>query len=327
MDFVELPVSGVRISRVALGTMTFGEQVDEVQAGQMLEAVAAAGVTLLDTANSYTEGESEAILGRLLPSFGDHFVVATKAGGRPSPDAPDLAPLSAAAVRAGVEGSLRRLGKDHVDIFYLHRPDPTTPILETIGELGALMAEGKILSYGVSNFAAWRVSELVWSARSLGIAEPEVSEPIYNLISRRLEDEYAAYSLQQGLVNVVFNPLAGGLLTGKYNSARSTDAGGRFASVERGEMYIKRYWKESVFAAIASLEEIAAAAGLTLIDLSLRWLLGQPVVGSVLVGASSLSQLSNNLEAVAGPPLDSETVARCDEVWQTLRGDAPPYGF
>lgn len=326
MDFVILPVSGIRVSRAALGTMTFGDQADEAESAAMLEACVSAGVNLLDTANSYSEGGSEEVLGRLLPSFGDHFVVAGKAGGYPSPDAAGLPPLSARAIRAGVEGSLRRLGRDHLDLFMMHHPDSSTPILESVTEIAALMSEGKILSYGMSNFSAWRASELAWTARAHGFPTPEVSEPPYNLISRRLEDEYADYSIQEGLVNIVFNPLAGGLLTGKYSPTRSPDAGGRFSSAERGEMYRNRYWKDSVFAAIASLTELADAAGLTLIELALRWLLGRPVVGSVLLGASSAAQLSSNLTSLIGPPLDEETIAGCDRVWETLRGDAPPYG-
>jgi aryl-alcohol dehydrogenase-like predicted oxidoreductase len=326
VQFVELPHSGIRISRAALGTMTFGDQVDDAEAARMLEACAEAGVTLLDTANAYSNGASEETLGRLLRSFGDQFLIASKAGGYPSPDAPDLPPLSAGAVRAGVEGSLRRLGRDHLDIFFMHHPDPTTPILETVSEIATLIAEGKIRSYGVSNFASWRVAETIWTARKAELPTLEVSELMYNLLSRRMEDEYADYSAKEGLVNVIFNPLAGGLLTGKYSATRSATAGGRFSSEERGEMYRDRYWKDSVFAAIGRLSEIAAESDLTLIGLALRWLLSRPATGTVLVGASSSTQLRSNLAAIDEPGLDDAIIARCDEVWQTLRGDAPPYG-
>ncbi len=326
MQFAELPHSGTRVSRVALGTMTFGDQVDETEAGLMLEVCAEAGVTLLDTANAYSRGASEVVLGRLLPSFDGQFLIASKAGGFPSPDAPDLPPLSREAVRAGVEGSLRRLGRDHLDIFFMHHPDPSTPILETITEIGMLMAEGKIRSYGVSNFAAWRVAETIWTARLAGLPTLEVSELPYNLLSRRLEDDYADYSAREKLVNVIFNPLAGGLLTGKYSASRSATAGGRFSSEERGEMYRDRYWKDTLFEAISRLTEIAKESQLTLVGLALRWLLSRPATGSVLVGASSAAQLKSNLAAIDGPCLADEVIAQCDEVWQTLRGDAPAYG-
>lgn len=327
MDYVQLPRTGLRISRVALGTMTFGDQVDGPEAARMLEASAAAGVTLLDTANAYSGGASEQVLGRLLPLFGDQFLVASKAGGTPSPDAPGQPPLSANAVRAGVEGSLRRLGRDHLDILFFHHPDSSTPILETVTEVDALIREGKVRAYGVSNFAAWRVAEAIWTARLAGAPALELSELMYNLISRRLEDEYATYAAKEGLVNIIFNPLAGGLLTGKYDMARQPEAGGRFASAERGDMYRRRYWKPSVFAAISRLADIAAGGGLTMVELAMRWLLAMPATGSVLIGASSATQLKSNLAAIAGPRLDVGIVAECEEVWVSLlRGDAPPYG-
>jgi aryl-alcohol dehydrogenase-like predicted oxidoreductase len=326
VELVELSSGALRVSRVALGTMTFGDQTDEHRAGRMLEACDAAGVNLLDTANSYSDGASEEVLGRLLPSFGDRFVVLSKAGGNPSPDAPGLPPLSAKAVRAGVEGSLRRLGREHLDIFLLHHPDPSTPIAETVGELGTLIAEGKILAYGASNFAAWRFAELLWTARAQGVQSPEVSELMYNLIARRIEDDYTAFAEHEKLTTIVFNPLAGGMLSGKYTASRRAEAGGRFISEERGAMYRDRYWNESVFSAVARLTATARSAGLTLVELSLQWLLSRPVVGSVLLGASSVEQLVANLAAAERAPLDERVLSECDAVWQELRGEAPIYG-
>ncbi|SEG23054.1 Predicted oxidoreductase [Nonomuraea solani] len=298
-----------------LGTMTFGDTVDLGTAGRMLDLALDAGVTGVDTANGYAGGAAEEILGELLPGRRDRVVLATKAG-IPHPDAGDHAPLSPAGLRASLEGSLRRLGVDHVDLFYLHQPDRDTPLEETLATVAELTKEGKIGALGVSNYAAWQIAGMS--------TPPVVAQQLYNLLARRIEDEYAEYALTGGLRTMVYNPLGGGLLTGRHRFDRAPDKG-RFGDSRLAAMYRERYWDAGLFKAVEALDGIATQAGLPLAELSLRWLAGRPVVSAVLLGASSLGHLRANLAALAAGPLPAEVAAACDAVGETLRGPMPAY--
>ena len=319
MQQTSLGDTGLTSSRLVLGTMTFGSQVDEAAASQMVARALDAGITHLDTANSYNDGRSEEIVGRALGSRRDEVVLATKVFNRFGPGA-DEQGLSAPAVRKAIDASLRRLGTDHVDIYYLHQPDWTVPIEETLGAMAELVTAGKVRHVGVSNYAAWQICEVRNLAERNGWPPVVVSQQMYNLLARSIEDEYAAYSERAGLADVVYNPLAGGLLTGKHQYDAAPTAG-RFTN----EMYRDRYWTKGQFEAVSRLGEAAAGAGLSLIELSLRWLLSRPVVDAVLLGASSLGQLEANLAAAEGPALDEDTLAACDAVWRELRGPIPRY--
>ncbi|HET7357432.1 MAG TPA: aldo/keto reductase [Nocardioidaceae bacterium] len=311
--------TGLTSSRLVLGTMTFGSQVDEATATEMVARALDAGITHLDTANSYNDGRSEEIVGRALGSRRDEVVLASKVFNRFGP-APDEQGLSAPAVRKAIDASLRRLGTDHLDIYYLHQPDWTVPIEETLTVMAELVDAGKVRHVGVSNYAAWQICEIRNLVERDGWPPVVVSQQMYNLLARSIEDEYAAFSEHAGLADVVYNPLAGGLLTGKhqYGEAPST---GRFIQ----ESYRDRYWTKGQFEAVARLGEVAAGAGLSLVELSLRWLLSRPVVDAVLLGASSLAQLEANLAAAEGPAPDEATLAACDGVWRELRGPIPRY--
>ncbi|MEU6780135.1 aldo/keto reductase [Nonomuraea angiospora] len=298
-----------------LGTMTFGDTVDAGTAGRMLDHALDAGVTGVDTANGYAGGAAEEILGELLGGRRDRVVLATKAG-IPHPDAGEHAPLSPAGLRAALEGSLRRLRTDHVDLFYLHQPDRATPLEDTLATVAELKDEGKIGSLGVSNYAAWQIAGIDPS--------PVVAQQLYNLLARRIEDEYAEFAVTRGLRTMVYNPLGGGLLTGRHRFDRAPD-GGRFGDSRLAEMYRKRYWDADLFKAVEALDAIALEAGLPLADLSLRWLAGKPVVNAVLLGASSLDHLRANLAALADGPLPADVAAACDAVGDALRGPMPAY--
>ncbi|MEQ4721286.1 aldo/keto reductase [Nonomuraea sp. B19D2] len=298
-----------------LGTMTFGDTVDARTAGRMLDHALDAGVTGVDTANGYAGGAAEEILGELLRSRRDRVVLATKAG-IPHPDAGDHAPLSPAGLRASLEGSLRRLKTEHVDLFYLHQPDRATPLDDTLATVAELMAEGKIGSLGVSNYAAWQIA---------GISPlPVVAQQLYNLLARRIEDEYAEFALTSGLRTMVYNPLGGGLLTGRHRFDQAPGTG-RFGDSRVAAMYRKRYWDADLFKAVEALQAITEDAGLPLAELSLRWLAGNPVVSAVLLGASSVDHLRANLAALAAGPLPADVAAACDAVGDTLRGPMPAY--
>jgi aryl-alcohol dehydrogenase-like predicted oxidoreductase len=313
-------VAGLSVSRLVLGTMNIGDTVDADTAARMLDAAAEAGITMIDTANGYAGSRCEEILGTLQP---ERFRVATKAG-IPHPDAGGAPPLSAKAIRACIEGSLSRLRLDRVDVYYLHQPDRATPIEETLGAIGELVAAGTVGALGVSNFAAWQIAELRRGAADTGAPQPVFSQPLYNLLARRIEEEYVEFSAHAGLFDIVYNPLGGGLLTGRHRFD-DVPTDGRFGSSKVATMYRDRYWNAELFDAVGRLAAIADQAGLPLPELALRWLLTRETVGAVLVGASSVEQLQRNITAAERGPLDADVLARCDEVWAGLRGPVPAY--
>jgi aryl-alcohol dehydrogenase-like predicted oxidoreductase len=309
------------IGRVVLGTMTFGAQVDEAGATEMVRVAREAGVTMFDTSNNYQGGAAEEMLGRAVRPFRDEVLLATKGGSHVEQSDESLKGLGRAALTKAVEASLRRLGTDRIDVYYLHRPDYGTPIEETLATLADLVAAGKIRHVGQSNFAAWQITEALLLARANGWPEMLISQPMYNLVGRRIEAEYAACAEHFGLFNIVYNPLAGGLLTGKHRIDRAPEPGTRFSR----EVYRDRYWNGPLFDAVDRLAGLADAAGVTLVELALRWVAHRPLTNAVLLGASRLGQLEANLRAIDGGPLDDATAAACDEVWADVGGAAPLY--
>ncbi|WP_371582357.1 aldo/keto reductase [Streptomyces sp. NBC_01314] len=323
---IELPNVPVPLSRLVLGTMTFGDTVDRAGAADMLATALEAGITGVDTANGYAGGESERILAELLPAHRDRIVLATKAG-IPHPDQGEHAPLSAPGLRAALEGSLKRLGTDRVDLFYLHQPDRATPLAETLATVAEFVAEGKVLALGVSNFAAWQIAELVRVADEVGAPRPVVAQQLHNLLARRIEEEYveyAAYAAVTGLRTMVYNPLGGGLLTGRHRYEQAPE-GGRFADSRLADMYRQRYWDPRLFAAVAELARIAEGFGVPLTELALRWLLDRDSTDALLLGGSRTGHLRANLAAAQAGPLPLDVTAACDEVGAGLRGPMPAY--
>jgi len=320
MDMRPLADTGLVSSRLVLGTMTFGSQVDQETATAMVERSMAAGINHFDTANAYNLGVSESMLGRALGSRRDEVLVATKVF-NPMGDGPDDRGLSPAAVRKAIDASLRRLGTDYVDLYYLHQPDYTVPLEETLGAMADLVAAGKVRHVAGSNYAAWQLCQMANLSAVRGMPPVRVSQLMYNLISRGVEDEYVAFSQDLGLSTIVYNPLAGGLLTGKHQPKAAVAEGSRFTKAE----YRSRYWSAPQFSAVDQLRAVAERAGWSLVELSLRWLLARPPVDAVLIGASGIAQLEANIAAADGPTPDQETMAACDEVWQELRGPVPHY--
>jgi aryl-alcohol dehydrogenase-like predicted oxidoreductase len=320
MKHVTLSGTDLQTSQVVLGTMTFGSQVDLGEARNMVHTCLDRGISLFDTANAYNEGRSEEILGQLVKDRREQVLIATKVG-NPMGSDPTDAGLNRAAIFEAIDASLERLQTDYVDVYYLHKPDWSTPIEESLEAMDALVRAGKIRYGATSNYAAWQMAEMLWLAERNGWQPLLVSQPMYNLVARRLDDEYAAFSKSCGLSNIAYNPLAGGLLTGKHQPEASPQPGSRFTM----ENYRERYWNAAQFAAVARLGDLAAEAGLTLVELSFRWLLSRPLVDAVLLGASSLEQLWSNLAACEETALNEELATACDEVWQELRGAAPNY--
>jgi aryl-alcohol dehydrogenase-like predicted oxidoreductase len=308
---------------MVLGTMTFGDTVDFDGAGALLDLALDVGITHVDTANGYSAGESERILSKLLGARRDEVTVATKAGMYLG-DADGHSPLSPRGLRLSVDASLSRLGTDHVDLFYLHQPDRTATLHDTLSTVADLVSEGKIRALGVSNFSAWQIGEVVRVADEVGAPRPVVAQQLYNLLARRIEEEYVEYADVTGLITMVYNPLGGGLLTGRHSFAEEPDEG-RFGDSRLASMYRERYWNAQIFDAISTLSSIADAAGLPLTELALRWLLSKPAVGPILLGGSKTSHLHANVEALGRGPLPDDLVAACDDVGAALRGPMPAY--
>jgi len=319
MEYRNLGNSGLKVSPICLGTMMFGDRTDKAEAGRIVAAARDGGVNFIDTADVYAKGESERITGSLIAQERDRWVLATKVG-NPMGDDPNRRGTARKWVLRAIDESLERLGTDYVDIYYLHQPDWTVPIEETLAVMAELVDAGKVRHVGVSNYAAWQICEIRSLAERNGWPPVVVSQQMYNLLARSIEDEYVAFSGHAGLADIVYNPLAGGLLTGKHQYDAAPSAG-RFTN----EMYRDRYWTKGQFQAVARLGEVAADAGLSLVELSLRWLLSRPVVDAVLLGASSLEQLEANLAAAEGPQLDEATLKACDEAYRELRGPIPRY--
>jgi aryl-alcohol dehydrogenase-like predicted oxidoreductase len=308
------------VSPFALGTMTFGGQTDEAAARSMVDLCLERGVNFIDTANVYTGGKSEAMLGRILVGRRDRVVLASKVGIKVG-EAADEQGLSRAAIQKGIDESLRRLATDYLDLYYLHQPDYGVPLEESLGVMDELVRAGKVRFVAVSNYAAWQVCAMLWMAEKHNWQPVVAVQSMYNLLARRVEAELVPFCRQQNLGLIAYNPLAGGLLTGKHSPAAPL-AGSRF---ERMPIYRDRYWQPENFAAVAELQKIAGSVGRSLTSLAIRWLVQQPGVTSVILGASKLEHLAENLAALDDPPLTQEILASCDQVWTTLRGISPAY--
>jgi aryl-alcohol dehydrogenase-like predicted oxidoreductase len=312
--------TNITVSPLALGTMTFGAEVEEPTARSMVDLCLERGVNFIDTANVYNGGESETILGNVLAGRRDKVVLATKVGLKMGEGA-DERGLSRSAILKGIEGSLRRLRTDYVDLYYLHQPDYTIHLEESLRTLDALVRSGKVRYIAASNYAAWQLMHMLWVTEREDWQPIVAVQPMYNLLARGIEQELVPMCREFGLAVIPYNPLAGGLLTGKHQADRPL-ADSRFT---RMPAYRDRYWHDANFTAIDQLTKIAAAEGRSLARLAIRWILSQPAVTSVILGASKLAHLQENLAAMGDPPLSTGSLAACDRLWTTLRGITPTY--
>ncbi len=320
MDPIVLSKTGLKVSRLCFGTMTFGGQTDEPTSIQMIERCLDAGLNFFDTANAYTGGTSETMLGRALKGRRHRVILASKVSNKVG-DAPDQKGLSRPAIRRCLDESLKRLDTDYLDLYYMHLPDYSTPIEESLAALDELVKEGKIRHVAQSNYAAWQVVEMQCLAGKNKYQPVLVSQPMYNLLARGIEQEFLPMSKAFGIANVVYNPLAGGLLTGKHNAAEPI-SGSRF---DKNKMYLDRYWHQDDFSAVEAVRDISQKSGRSMVSLALCWLLHHTSIECVILGASKLEHLNQNLAAAEEGPLDAETLAALDKVWQRLRGVTPKY--
>ena len=333
IDSIRLGRSGLQVSRLALGTMTFGLQTEEAESQRILDKAFDAGVSFIDTADVYplggtlqTNGRTEEIIGRWLRQHGrrDQVVLATKAVGRMGPQAWNQG-ASRKHLLAAIDASLARLQTDHVDLYQLHSDDRQTPLDETLEALDRIVQSGRARYVGVSNFMAWRLARMIGRAELLRLARPVSVQPRYSLLFREIERELLPLADEEGLAVIPYNPLAGGLLSGKYRGASSSapPAEGRFSLGTAAKMYQDRYWSERYFATVDQLQALADEAGLPLPTLAVAWVLAQPQITTPLLGASKSEQLDATL-AAAEVTLDAGLLERLNALTADYRkGDAP----
>jgi len=315
MEYRKLPGTSLRVSRVCLGTMTFGDQTNEADSLAIMDYAFDQGVNFFDTANVYVQGESERIVGKALKGRRERIILATKVRGQMGED-PNDAGLSRRNILSAVEKSLKRLGTDYIDIYYMHAPDYDTAIEESLDAMTSLVRSGKVRYVGVSNYAAWQMADILAACDKRGFIPPIITQNVLNPITRGLEAELVPFLKAHPMAMAVYNPIAGGLLAGKHRPG-TPEANTRFAN---NPTYFARYWSDENFCAVERLTRIAAEAGISILQLALKWCAAQSHVTSIISGVSRLSQIAENIAALEGEPLSRETLSQCDEVWKTLAG-------
>lgn len=314
MKYNQLGTSGLMISQAGLGTMTFGKQVDQKEADRIVNYAFDAGINYFDTADIYEQGRSEELLGNSIKAIRHQIILASKVG-LPSGTEPNEKGLSRRRILNSVEESLKRLQTDYLDIYYLHSPDPATSLEETLETMDDLVKQGKIIYYAVSNYAAWQVGEMRHLAEKWGLKAPVATQNVYNLLTRDIERELLPYVSEKKQGLIVYNPLAGGLLSGKYSDIHSSQKNTRFSIKEN---YKDRYWNKANFEAVQTLEEAAKQENTTLLSLAIRWLAENPLVSSTIIGVSCLEQLKQNLAIFEESELSEELKRICDKVWDEI---------
>ena len=288
MNYGRLGRSGLEVSTLTLGTMMFGDRTDEATSREIVAHARDAGVNFVDTADAYGTGETERITGRAIRAERDRWVLATKVGNRMTEGERNNGGLSRSWVLRACDASLGRLGTDHIDIYYLHRDDPRTPLDETIGAIGDLIGAGKVRYFGVSNFRGWRIAEVMRACDREGVPQPVVCQPYYNLLNRMPEVEVLPACDHYVIGVASYSPVARGVLTGKYASGASAPEGSRGARKDARMMETE--FREESFAIAQTLKSHAEKTGRTPTQFALAWLWANPIVTSVIAGPRTLEQ-------------------------------------
>jgi aryl-alcohol dehydrogenase (NADP+) len=324
MHYVRLGRTGLPVSRLCLGTMTFGLQCDEPSSRAILDRAAAGGITFLDTSDVYpvggnleTVGRTEEILGRWLEGRRHDFVVATKCFGAMSARPWDQG-LSRKHILDAIDDSLRRLRTDYVDLYQLHHPDPVTPIDESLRALDDVVRAGKARYVGCSNFFAYQIARALGRSELLGLARLDSVQPRYNLLYRQVERELFPLCAEEKIGVIAYNPIAGGLLSGKHRREAGPLPGTRFTHPTAGARYRERYWHDQELATVEALRPLAAEAGMSMVQLAVAWVLENPVITAPIIGASRPEQLDDALAAV-DKRLDHDLKARLDDLTREYR--------
>jgi len=329
VQHVRLGRTGLNVSRICLGTMTFGLQVDEPNSFAILDAAADKGITFIDTADAYplggdltTAGRTEEIVGKWLQGKRDDYVVATKCFA-PMGKRPWNMGNSRRHIMDSIDQSLRRLQTDFIDLYQLHFDDPGVPLEESLGALDDLVRVGKVRYVGCSNFLAYRLARATGISEAKGLARFDCIQPRYNLLFREFERELFPLCLEEGIGVIPYNPIAGGMLSGKHDRSKPPEEGTRFTLGNAARTYQDRYWHDNVFDTVDQLVKIADEAGMPLPTLAVAWTLAHPAITSPIVGASRPDQLDATCAAL-DTRLDDDLMATLNELTAPYRrGDAP----
>lgn len=328
MKYTRLGRTGLQVSRLCLGTMTFGYQCDEKTSVAIMDRAFEAGITFFDTADVYplgapagSTGRTEEFVGRWLSGRRDRIVLATKCFGRTGPSRWDQG-NSRKHILDAVDASLKRLGTDYIDLYQLHGPDAETPIDETLRALEDVVRAGKVRYIGCSNFLAYQLARALGRSEALGVVRFDSVQPRYNLLFREIERELLPLCSEDGVGVIPYNPIAGGLLSGKHNPTAGPEEGSRFTLGSAAERYQDRYWHEGMFETVEQMRPIAQEAGMSLPQMAVAWVLANPVITAPIIGASRPEQLEDTAKA-AETPLPVELKQRLDQLTAEYRkGDA-----
>ena len=323
MQRTQLGHTGLSVSRLCLGTMTFGLQCDEPESRAIMDRAAEGGIDFFDSADVYplggganTVGRTEEIVGNWLVGKRHDYIVATKCVGRTGRKVWDQG-MSRKHILDAIDASLKRLQTDYVDLYQLHSYDPTTPIDEALEALDTVVRSGKARYVGFSNWPAYKVALAVGRAELKGWAGVTSLQPRYNLLFRTFERDLLPLAREQGIGVIPYNPLAGGLLTGKHQQGPAPE-GTRFTLGTAGARYQERYWHDAEFETVEQLKGVAAEAGMSMATMAVSWVLANPVITAPIVGASKPEQLADSL-AAADKPMPADLKARLDDTTHAWR--------
>lgn len=293
MDFVPFGSTGIKVSQLCYGTMSFGGDADENESARLYAACRDKGINFFDTANVYSQGLSEEILGRLIKKDRDNLVISSKGFGAMGDDINNRG-ANRRNIASAVEASLKRLGTDRLDVYFMHMWDADAPLEETLRALEKLVADGKILYLGASNYAAWQIAKGLGISERRGWPKFDVLQPMYNLVKRQVETEILPLALEENLAVMPYSPLGGGLLTGKY-------AGGSKPKESRHvamDMYARRYKDEWIHDIAADYTAFCKERGLHPVSTTVAWVGANPAITCPIVGARNVEQLGPSLDAV-----------------------------
>ena len=323
MKIRRLGRTGLKVSEICLGTMTFGNQCDEPTSRAIMDKAYDYGVTFFDTADVYpiggtleSKGRTEEYIGNWLKGRREQIVLATKFFGETGAGPNDRGG-SRKHIFQAVEASLRRLQTDYIDLYQMHFPDFETPLDETLRALDDLVHSGKVRYIGCSNYPAWWLTKALWTSDKLGLASFDSVQPRYNLLFRHIEAELLPLAQDQGIGVISYNPLAGGVLTGRYQAGQAVQEGTRFALQNAGQLYRARYWQEAQMQVVDQLKQLCDECKVSITQVAVAWVLAQPAISSAIVGASKAEQLDQSLPAV-DLTLDEQLLAACDDIWYQL---------
>lgn len=325
MKYRRLGKHGLEVPELCLGTMTFGLQVDEKTSREILDRAVEMRLCFLDTSDAYplggtrdTIGDTESILGRWMTERGNRhdIIIATKCFA-PTGRRPNNRGLSRQHIVQAVEQNLKRLNTDYIDLYQSHGFDPETPIEETLRAFDDLVRAGKVRYIGCSNYPAWRLSEALSAAKQMGIEGYVSVQPRYNILYRDIETELLPLTNNEGLGVLVYNPLAGGFLSGKYKTGQDPEEGTRFTLGTAADRYQARYWHDSQFKAVDTLKSVIEGKGLNMVSVAVAWVLAQKGITSAIIGASRADQLDANLAALE-IEFDDDLTGACEAAWWSL---------